>query len=311
MKKKTPKKRIKKPKGTQKPASKKKQVTQKSAPRKIKASGKAASKKKPSSTPLKKKKVSQKSTTQKKKIAVKAASKQKPSLSSLKKKKVSKKPVLKKLKALEKSAVGIKEGKSVSGNLLKKPVKVPLQSGGVHSKTHLSGQTGKRPASKFNAPKVSLRPQSVGPARRQKASKLEEVTMSWVKEALQKIKARREEKRLIVKDMEGRDYCVFEDCDFPAVSGDYCRLHYIGRWDYIRIREKILKSGFIAKKIQELLKQSPSSCIMYLIGDFRAEKSFLSSIKPFLEDLDSLDDETLFIDEIEGDSERKSKEQES
>ena len=269
-----------------------------------------ASKKKPSSPVLKKKKVSQKFADQKKKIVAKVASKKKLSSVSSKKK-VSKTPVSQKVKASGQSAAVIKGGKFVPGNLLKKPVKVSSQSSGFHSKTHFSEKTIKKPFSKFDNSKMLLKPKSVNPTRK-KMSKLEEITISWVQEALQKIQARREEKRLIVKDMEGRDYCVFEDCDFPAVSGDYCRLHYIGRWDYIRIREKILKSDFIEKQIQELLKLSSSSCIMYFIGDFRSEKSFLTSIKPFLEDLDNLDDETLFVDEIKGDSvEKKSKERES
>ena len=118
--------------------------------------------------------------------------------------------------------------------------------------------------------------------------------MNWAEKELQTIAERKQEKNLVFRDREGRDYCLFEDCDFPAVSGEYCRLHYIGRWNYIKMREKILNSGFIEKTIRQLLQKTTPDCINYIIGDFRSEKSFLTSIKPLLEELDTLDEETLF-----------------
>ena len=134
------------------------------------------------------------------------------------------------------------------------------------------------------------------------------MTMNHVKEELQKIEEKNQEKKLILKDMEGRDYCLFEDCDFPAVSGEYCRLHYIGRWDYIRVSENLVKTEFIEKKVREILKKSSPACITYLIGDLRSEKNFLTRIKPLLEDIDNLNEEDLFVKETgnkEGPTEKK------
>lgn len=180
-----------------------------------------------------------------------------------------------------------------NGFLQKKPIS------GEEKSSPFSGSLNKpQPAEFPDRSKIRSKISSLRGSGR-KVSRVEEITVRWLKEELQKIEEQKKKRNLIVKDMEGRDYCLFEDCDFPAVSGEYCRLHYIGRWDYIRIREEILGTGYIEKEINEILKNHSPLFIMYFIKDFRAEKNFLSSMKTFLDDEDSWEEEeSLFMKEV-------------
>lgn len=217
----------------------------------------------------KKKALSKKSLTTKKKLSLSA---QKKSTKKQSAHSVSKTKAKKNLKKSKKSQVVKK---------IPSPIKKKKPFDSTTSKTKINLKS-KVPIQQKNS---------------QKLSKSEELTVNRVKEELQKIEERKQEKKLILKDMEGRDYCLFEDCDFPAIAGEYCRLHYIGRWDYIRTREKLLKIGFIEKKMEEILKKSSPNCITHFLGDFRSEKNFLTRIKPLLEDIDNLNEEDLFVTE--------------
>ena len=220
------------------------------------------------------------------------------------KKKTTQKPVSQKTKSLVKSG----SGEIPSAVSVKKQKKLSSAAGTSYPKTPAkdvlkrfpsqSAPVGK-PIREIAKSPVALKAKPIS-AGSKKLPRSEEITMPWVEKTLQKIEAMKQEKKMIVRDMEGRDYCLFEDCDFPAVSGDYCRLHYIGRWDYIRMREKLLASGFIERKIQEILNKNSPSCIVHLIGDLSSEKTFLNSIKPFLEDMDdNMDEETVLVKETE------------
>ena len=223
--------------------------------------------------------------------------------STKKKKALPKKPSTKKKKALPKKPSTKKKKTSLSAKTAKKQTKPAALKNrkSVSKKAEASKKTSSIP------PRFKPKIKQESGAQQRSRKKSEELTVTRALEELQKMEERRQEKKLILKDMEGRDYCLFEDCDFPAVSGEYCRLHYIGRWDYIRTREKLLETGFIEKKIKEILKKSSPSCITHFIGDFRSEKNFLSHIKPLLEDIDSLNEEDLFVKE-KGDKDAYSEE---
>ena len=233
------------------------------------------------------------SSSQKKSISTvkkegKTSSVKRKSVVSTEKRKKGSSPGVTKRKAVaaRQGASGFQEQR---GKLLSGEEKISLFSGSLDK-----SQSAEFPDQSKMRPKIP----PLGSSGR-KASRMEEITVRWLKEELQKIEEQKKKRNLIVKDMEGRDYCLFEDCDFPAVSGEYCRLHYIGRWDYIRIREEILGTGYIEKKINEILKSHSPLFIMYFIKDFRAEKNFLSSMRTFLDDEDSWEEEeSLFMKEV-------------
>lgn len=288
----------------------------------LKKARSTSSKKKPVSkkpSPMKKKASSSTKKTSTKKSSARANLKSKPK-KTLKKTKLSAKKSSKKSLSVKKTSSLNKKKSAASTKPKTAPIKkhskksIKTSSKLPYSKKNLSKKltakslTSKEPVLKKAAIKLKTPVSHSQRKGNQKLSKSEEMTINHIKEELQKIEERKQEKNLILKDMEGRDYCLFEDCDFPAVSGEYCRLHYIGRWDYIRIREKLIKTEFIEKKIQEALKKSSSACITYLIGDLHSEKNFLTRIKPLLEDIDNLNEEDLFVKETgikDGHSEKK------
>lgn len=240
-------------------------------------------KKKPSKKSKVVRKVKTISSKKKKRVASKKSltTKKKPSLSA-KRKPIKKRPTHSSARAKAKKKE-ITSKKSRAVKKISSSIRRKIPSDSTHSKTKINLKN--KPPSRQKSS--------------QKLSKSEEVTVNRVKEELQKIEERKQEKKLILKDMEGRDYCRFEDCDFPAIAGEYCRLHYIGRWDYIRTREKLLKIEFIEKKIEEILQKSSLHCITHFIGDLRSEKNFLTRVKPLLEDIDNLNEEDLFTKEKE------------
>lgn len=274
-------------------------------------SKKSSSAKKKASSPTKKKPAKKQPTRAiLKPKAKKAIKKSKATKVSPKKKQISSKKTLgaKKTSSLTKKKSTVSTNfKAVSTQKHSKgPIKVPSKP--LYSAKSSAKKPTFKPTSPKNIPlrkpashktEIKLKTDSQFQQKdNQKLSKSEELTVNRVTEEIQKIEERKQEKKLILKDMEGRDYCLFEDCDFPAVSGEYCRLHYIGRWDYIRVREKLLKIGFIERKIEEILEKNSLTCITHFIGDFRSEKNFLTRIKPLLEDIDNLNEEDLFAKEM-------------
>ena len=151
-------------------------------------------------------------------------------------------------------------------------------------------KVGPPPAGSKPAPQRFAGLRADRPAKEPGTEKAEEITAASAQKELQKAT----EREFVLKDMEGRDYCLFEDCGSIAVSGEYCRLHYIGRHDYIKARENILKTGWIQKKTEEIAKKSAPFSLLAaacLIEDLRSKKSFAARIKPLLEDWDFSEEE--------------------
>lgn len=248
-----------------------------------------------------------KGTTTKSKKSLKFKKSKSPSRAKKKgpskKAKSHKKKPLKQTKASVKQITAAKTKAKASVKPTKKakaPVKKPksaTKTKGAVIQTRATAHPSKAPLKKHIAASKTFFSSFSRPNAQKVSHKPDDIKLNWAEKELQTIEARKLEKSLIFRDTEGRDYCLFEDCDFPAVSGEYCRLHYIGRWNYIKMREKILSSGFIEKTIQQLLKKTVPDCINYIISDFRSEKSFLAGIKPLLEELDTFDEDILFATE--------------
>ena len=84
---------------------------------------------------------------------------------------------------------------------------------------------------------------------------------------------------MILKDMEGRKYCLFENCDYPAIIDDYCRVHFFGLFKKISRRKAILEQKILEKNYQELARQHSTSFLEFLFKDLSSGKNFKLAIK--------------------------------
>ena len=53
------------------------------------------------------------------------------------------------------------------------------------------------------------------------------------------------------------DECREKNCENPATTLGYCRLHYISNWKTIKKNEAILKEGKLQDFIEDLVKKYP------------------------------------------------------
>ena len=185
-----------------------------------------------------------------------------------------------------------KQKKTVTKNpkVIKKQAKKP------------TSQILKKSLHKISAP--SKKRETITPHSKQKLS-LEKTTvqkkslsinkLEIAKKELDEILKREKEEKLILKDMEGRSYCCVEDCGFSAEVEGYCRLHYIGHWEYITKRNKILKSNLIEKFIHELISEYSPGILHYLLQDLKQEKNFNSSVKTLLEEDEEIESEDTLL----------------
>lgn len=119
--------------------------------------------------------------------------------------------------------------------------------------------------------------------------------LDMAKKELAAILEREKEEKLILKDMEGRNYCCVEDCGFSAEVEGYCRLHYLGHWDYIIKRNKILKNEILEKIINQLISDHSQNILNYLLQDLKQDKTFTSTIKTLLEEDEDIEFEDTLL----------------
>ena len=119
--------------------------------------------------------------------------------------------------------------------------------------------------------------------------------LDMAKKELEIILEREKEEKLILKDMEGRSYCCVEDCGFSAVVEGYCRLHYMGNWEHITKRNKILKTGLLEKLIDQMMTDHSKTILNYLLQDFKQEKTFTAIVKSFLEEDEEIESEDTLL----------------
>ena len=169
------------------------------------------------------------------------------------------------------------------------PVAAAEKSGGVLTKKALKKSA---PSKKPKKPKSS-KTAAIHTAFSIQAASAAKGGAAYFKEELKKIQSRRQKKASAMRALGEKDYCAVENCDQAASAGDYCRLHYIGCWEDIQAREGILKTAFIEKSIQAVLKASSPAMIMCLIGDFQSEKSFAAAMKSLLEHEESVEEDRL------------------
>ena len=221
----------------------------------------------------------------KKNLAKKKVTKKKVTKKKVTKKKVTKKKVVKKKVTKKKVAKKVTKKKVAKKQIVKKKVvkKTPV-------KKKPATKALKKP-SKVASDKIKKVSVKKTPQKKLKTSR----KLELIQTELQQLLSREKEEALVLKDMEGRTYCAVEDCGFPSVVGEYCRLHYIGCWDNIINRNKILEKNLLEKLITELIGKYSEDVLDFLIQDLKQEKTFLSIMKSLLEDDEEIENEEELI----------------
>ena len=111
-----------------------------------------------------------------------------------------------------------------------------------------------------------------------KLQKMEHRKIYELKRELNNLEQKIKEK-VQIKDAEGRLYCQEEFCDQPAVSGDFCRYHYLALWKYFQVRKQLLQEGFLFKRINDLIKSFGDVSLDFILADCKNEKAFESATK--------------------------------
>ncbi len=91
------------------------------------------------------------------------------------------------------------------------------------------------------------------------------------------------------------DECREKNCENPASTGGYCRLHYISNWKTIKKNEAILIEGKLQDFIEEIVKKYSVKEVEGIIDDLSDEKSFFKALKEM--DIESGEEDLDFNEE--------------
>ena len=87
------------------------------------------------------------------------------------------------------------------------------------------------------------------------------------------------------------DECLERNCDNPATTWGYCRLHYIGKWPEIKKKQALLGKGKLQSYVMSLIEKYPSKYIRNILADLSEEKSFFNTLKELgIEEIEDFDD---------------------
>ena len=179
------------------------------------------------------------------------------------------------------SAKGVKE-------VAKKQVKKESPAASVSTvKKGLKSKKGKSASLKSSPPRKT-----------QELSAKQQSRLEAVRKELELILMKEKEEKLILKDMQGRNYCCIEDCGLPGDVEGFCRVHYLGFWDDIIQRGKILDHEVLTQAIEEILKNHGVEVLDFLIQDLKQEKNFTTAMKDVLGEDEEVDDEDLFLNKF-------------
>ena len=121
--------------------------------------------------------------------------------------------------------------------------------------------------------------------------------LNYREKELQKLLDQEKEEKLILKDMEGRTYCLVENCDYPALVEDYCRIHFFGLFKMIKRKKQIIEQDILTKSYRSLVSKYSPAVFEHLFKDISSDKDFKLAIKKFTdEEADDLEAEETFSD---------------
>ena len=190
-----------------------------------------------------------------------------------------KKPAQKKLKpspkSLKRKTKSSKDIKNEKKTLVKKTAVKKINKPKI-KKTVQTLKTAKSPKSaekKTPLKKAGLIQKEAGGA---KTSRSAVSYLYHLERELERIQEK--EKKVSLKNSEGREYCAEENCDQSATTGDYCRLHYITVWHLIKAKNKILSQNKLKTWVGEIIESHRGSVLDYMVRDLSNEKDFYSAL---------------------------------
>ncbi len=268
-----------------------------SAKKKIKKTKKTSLKKrvakKVKKTAIKKKKVAVKKTSLKKRVAKKV----KKTAVKKKKKMTVKKTSLKKGVAKKaKKAVVKKKKVAVKKTSLKKGVAKKL---GIQKTIPKKKGDAKKLGIQKAIPKKKgdQKNKEIGLKKTQVVKSRVPVKLAAREKELETILDKEKENKQVLRDIQGRSYCLVESCDFPSVVEGYCRLHYFAGWKVILQRKKLLEENFLEKIFLQFLTKHSGAILEYLFKDLNSDKNFSSVMKKIEDngDFDIEDEGLLYL----------------
>ena len=188
-------------------------------------------------------------------------------------KKISKKASNKKKSAQKKSGK-----KTITQKSEKKEKKKKDKTYSIKGKKHKAPFKKAKAKKRSSSQKTKKIPSDETQNQIKKTKKLKAL-LSYREKELEKLLIKEKEEKLILKDMEGRKYCIVENCDYPAIVDDHCRLHFFGLFKKIKKKKIILKQELIMKSLQALIIKYSESVFDYLFKDLSSEKHFKSAMK--------------------------------
>ncbi|MCY4320857.1 MAG: hypothetical protein OXC37_00410 [Bdellovibrionaceae bacterium] len=107
---------------------------------------------------------------------------------------------------------------------------------------------------------------------------------------LQRILEKEKEEKMILKDMQGRNYCQIENCDYSETAEGYCRIHFFGLYNVIKKKKEILDQDILTKKFSNLVEKHSEEIFESLFKDLSSDKGFKTALKKIhSEDVEDID----------------------
>ena len=153
-------------------------------------------------------------------------------------------------------------------------------------------------AGKIKAPILKKHPAS-GKQKTTEQFKAKNSTPNLVyrEKELKKLLDKEKEEKMILKDMKGRTYCAVDNCDYPAIMEDHCRIHFFGLFKMIKKKKQILEQDLLTKNYQSLINKHSPVVFDHLFKDLSSDKSFKLAMKKFTdEEIDDLETEDAVLD---------------
>ena len=237
-----------------------------------------------------------------KNLSKKTSGKKKP----INKKKAKKKAIKKKITKKTPKKKKVAQKKSIK-KLSKKQLTFKKKKAKQSNKKKVSSQTAKSKtlSKKQKSNKVSLKKTLIRKTRdkqttlpkKQKKAKTFVSSLSHREKELKKLLDKEKEEKLILKDMEGRTYCIIDDCDYPALVEDHCRIHFFGLFKMIKRKKQILEQDILTKNYRLLANKHSEVVFDYLFKDLSSDKSLNLAMKKFDdEETDDLENDETFSD---------------
>ena len=133
--------------------------------------------------------------------------------------------------------------------------------------------------------KASLKKKSPPKAKTSAAaSSRDGLDLQFLEKQLKKLLSQEREEKLILKDIDGRKYCVVENCDYPAIVEDHCRQHFFSSFQTIKSKRQILDQNRLEESFKLLFEIHSFKILKQILKDLSSDKNFKLAIRHYPEE---------------------------